>query len=147
LENSPEPKPAVPDPTPSPTPVDAQPAATPEPQPARTTTDPTTRRRPRTVERAPESGQCVFSVNEEPLTIRSNGGSIIIPVNLSGASPDSLQATTPDWADIAVFAEPKTNIESGVFNYSITSVSKRTGTFSVVFKSPCGTKKITVNVK
>ncbi|MBD0326751.1 MAG: hypothetical protein ICV68_09980, partial [Pyrinomonadaceae bacterium] len=128
---------------------DAQTAPTQEQPPARTTTDPTaSRRRPRTVERTPESSQqCTFSVSDEPVTVRSNGGSIIIPVNLSGADPGSLQASTPDWADIAVFAEPKTNIESGIFNYSITSVSKRTGTFSVVFKSPCGTKKITVNVR
>lgn len=69
-------------------------------------------------------------------------------MNFNGAGgAASLQASTPDWADIAVFAETKTNLESGVYNYSITSVSKRTGTFTVVFKSPCGTKKIVVNVK
>jgi tetratricopeptide (TPR) repeat protein len=148
-ETSAVPRTAVPDATPQPSPADAETAANREQQPARTTTDPTaSRRRTRTAERTPGSSQqCTFSVSDEPLTLRSNGGSIIIPVNLSGAEPGSLQATTPDWADIAVFAEPKTNIESGVFNYSITSVSKRTGTFSVVFKSPCGTKKVSVNVK
>lgn len=137
---------AVPQPTPQPTPTETQPAKS-APRPSQAS-DPTARRRARSVERTADTGQCVFSVSEEPLTINSNGGSIIIPVNFSGAGgQSSLQATTPDWADIAVFAEPKTNIESGVFNYSITSVSKRTGAFSVVFKSPCGTKKITVNVK
>ncbi len=138
VETSAREKTADPSPTPQPT--------TPEPQPA--ATDPTARRRPRTTERAPDSSQCTFSVSEEPLTLRSNGGSIIIPVNFSGADgAASLSASTPNWADIAVFAETKTNIEPGVYNYSITSVSKRAGTYTVVFKSPCGTKKITVNVK
>ena len=141
-----EPQPVAAEPQPTPTP-------TPEPTPAPTPTpEPTPRQRPRTVRETPaaaaESSQCVFSVSEEPLTIRSNGGSIIIPVNFNGAGgAASIEATTPDWADIAVFAEPKTNIESGVFNYSITSVSKRAGTFTVVFKSPCGTKKIMVTAK
>lgn len=120
-----------------------------EPQPpAQTPAPDATGQRPRTIKRPPDSSQCTFSVSEEPLTLRSNGGSIIIPVNFSDPNGASgLTASTPDWADIAVFAEPKTNIESGIFNYSITSVSKRTGTYTVVFKSPCGTKKITVVVK
>jgi tetratricopeptide (TPR) repeat protein len=130
-------------------PAEARPTPTPaavEPQPTPAPAE--SRRRPRATERpSGGDGQCAFSVSEEPLTIRSNGGSIIIPVNFNGAGgASSLQASTPDWADIAVFAETKTNLESGVFNYSITSVSKRTGAFTVVFKSPCGTKKITVNV-
>ena len=126
-----EPQPAVSEPQPTPTP------------------EPSRRQRSRSVKETPtDSGACAFSLSEEPLTIRSNGGSIIIPVNFNGANGSAgIEATTPDWADIAVFAEPKTNIESGVFNYSITSVSKRTGTFTVVFKSPCGTKKIMVTVK
>jgi tetratricopeptide (TPR) repeat protein len=131
------PAPAEARPTPTPAPVEPQPKPAPN----------ESRRRPPATERPSGDGQCAFSVSEEPLTIRSNGGSIIIPVNFNGAGgASSLQASTPDWADIAVFAETKTNLESGVYNYSITSVSKRTGTFTVVFKSPCGTKKITVNV-
>lgn len=144
-----EQKPAASEPQPAS--AEAQPA-TPEAQPARTPAPETTASRPRRATRnapaASGNDQCLFNVSEEPLTIRSNGGSIIIPVTFNGANgAASLTATTPDWADIAVFAETKTNIEAGVFNYSITSVSKRTGTFTVVFKSPCGTKKITVNVK
>jgi tetratricopeptide (TPR) repeat protein len=144
-----EPQPATKEPQPTatePQPAQSEPQPTPTPEP---TSDPTPKQRPRSVRAAtPESGQCVFSVSEEPLTLRSNGGSVIIPVSFNGAGgAASIEATTPDWADIAVFAEPKTNIESGVFNYSITSVSKRAGTFTVVFKSPCGTKRITVTVK
>lgn len=146
------PQPASGEPRPAAT--EPQPAAS-EPQPTPTPTptpDPTTSSRPRSTgrppEKAPDSGQCVFSVSEEPLTLRNNGGSIIIPVSFNGAGgAASLTASTPNWADIAVFAETKTNIESGVYNYSITSVSKRTGTYTVIFKSPCGTKKITVIVK
>jgi tetratricopeptide (TPR) repeat protein len=144
-------------PEPAPSPVEAsarEKTADAAPQPRTptpqqpTASDPTARRRPRTTERPPDSNQCTFSVSEEPLTLRSNGGSIIIPVNFSGADgAASISASTPNWADIAVFAETKTNIEPGVYNYSITSVSKRPGTYTVVFKSPCGTKKITVTVK
>jgi tetratricopeptide (TPR) repeat protein len=139
---------------PQPAATERQPATS-EPQPT-PRPDPTARQRPRTTERQTErpadkaagSDQCTFSVSEEPLTLRSNGGSIIIPVSFNGAGgAASLTASTPNWADIAVFAETKTNIESGIFNYSITSVSKRAGAYTVIFKSPCGTKKITVNVK
>ncbi|HYO90621.1 MAG TPA: hypothetical protein VEQ40_03265, partial [Pyrinomonadaceae bacterium] len=142
------PQPATDEPRPAAT--EPQPAAT-EPQPT-ATPDPAASRRPRTIERPAEkaagSDECIFNVSEEPLTLRSNGGSIIIPVTFNGAGgAASLTASTPNWADIAVFSETKTNIESGVFNYSITSVSKRTGTYTVIFKSPCGTKKITVNVR
>jgi tetratricopeptide (TPR) repeat protein len=139
---------SIPQPTASePQPRPATPEATPTPTPAPEATN----QRPRRVRQPSDakpsgSDQCVFSVSEEPLSLRSNGGSVIIPVNFNGNAA-TLSVTTPDWADIAVFPEPKTNLESGVFNYSITSVSKRTGTFTVVLKSSCGTKKITVIVK
>ncbi|HEY0385396.1 MAG TPA: hypothetical protein VGC64_05265, partial [Pyrinomonadaceae bacterium] len=148
-EPQPMPTPAV-EPTPQPTPLaEPTPTPTPTPSPQPTPAPETTSSRQRTVTRASAGGgQCVFSVQEEPLTIRSNGGSIIIPVTFDGPKGAAgIEASTPDWADIAVFAEPKTNIESGVFNYSITSVNKRSGTFTADFKTPCGTKKVTIIVK
>lgn len=141
-----EPKPTASEQQPGTT--DTQPStAEARPTPAPETAASRPRRATRNTPATPGGDQCLFNVSEAPLTIRSNGGSIIIPVTFNGANGSaSLTASTPDWADIAVFAETKTNIEAGVFNYSITSVSKRTGTFTVVFKSPCGTKKITVTV-
>ncbi|HEX8492870.1 MAG TPA: tetratricopeptide repeat protein [Pyrinomonadaceae bacterium] len=144
-----EPRPAATEPQPTTT-SDPQPTAA-EPQPT-PTPDTAPSQRPRTTERPAEkaagSDECIFNLSEEPLTLRNNGGSIIIPVSFNGAGgAASITASTPNWADIAVFSETKTNIESGVYNYSITSVSKRTGTYTVIFKSPCGTKKLTVIVK
>jgi hypothetical protein len=91
---------------------------------------------------------CKISVNQKSLTISNNGGAGYVTLSADGLTdPAKILATTPDWSEIAVFLEPKTNADESVFKYSITSVSKRTGTFSVNFKSPCGTQELSVTVQ
>jgi tetratricopeptide (TPR) repeat protein len=86
---------------------------------------------------------CSFSINEETITIKSNGGTGIITVRLSGS--DKITPTTRDWPDITVFGQ--TTKEYGSFPFLITSISKRPGRYTVTFTTPCGSKDVTVIVK
>ena len=91
---------------------------------------------------------CTMSVSQSPLAIRSNGGSGAITVSLNGLrGPANITAGTADWSDIAVFPEQKTAKSGGSGKYSIISVGKRAGTFTVSFRSPCGSRVIPVMVK
>lgn len=93
------------------------------------------------------ANQCSITSSEEELTIKSNGGSSKLTLTLDGWSGrGDVSATTSDWPDVAVFAEPR-GTNPNAFVYSITSVSKRVGTFVVTFKTPCGMKKVTVHVE
>jgi tetratricopeptide (TPR) repeat protein len=129
----------TPQPTPGPTP-EATPTPTPTPEQT-TGPKPTARRR---TEPKPDRGDCVFSLSENSLTIRPNG-SAIVTVTLDGLnSAGDIQPISSDWSNIAVFPEPATG---GSFKYTISSISKATGTFFITFKSPCGLKTLTVKVK
>jgi hypothetical protein len=78
------------------------------------------------------------------LTIRPNG-SAIVRVTLDGLTTAAdIQPVSSDWSNMAVFPEPA---EGGSFKYTVTSISKMTGTYDILFKSPCGSKSLTVKVK
>ena len=78
------------------------------------------------------------------MTLRPNG-SAIVTVTLDGlSSAADIQPVSSDWSNIAVFPEPAAG---GSFKYTITSISKATGTYYISFKSPCGLKNLTVKVK
>ncbi|MBD0370884.1 MAG: tetratricopeptide repeat protein [Pyrinomonadaceae bacterium] len=114
-----------------------QAAATPEPTPNASPSCP--RRR----QNEASGGNCAFSINVDTITIKNNGGTGIVTVQLSGA--DKITPTTRDWPDITVFAQ--TLKEYGSFPFLITSISKRTGSYTVTFTTPCGSKDVTVIVK
>lgn len=117
-----------------------QPASTPAPSaPEPTPAAPATTRS----RRKPVDGDCAFSIDVDTITIRSNGGTGVITVTLSGS--DKITPTTRDWPDITVFAQSLK--EYGTFPFLITSISKRTGKFTVNFTTPCGSKDVTVIVK
>ena len=89
-----------------------------------------------------QGGRCVLSVSESSLSIPAGGRSGAVTVNVNGP----VTATTNNWPDIAIFSEPRREGD-GVVRYSVVSVSKRAGTFTVNFKSPCGAKAVPVIVK
>jgi tetratricopeptide (TPR) repeat protein len=159
---TPEPSPATtatPEPTPTPTPQPTtEPTPTPSPTPspeAKPTPERTPEAAPEQTSRAepragrrgdrkPESSACVFSLSEKSLTIRPNG-SATISVTLEGQNiSGDIQPISSDWSNIAVFPEPAAG---GTFRYTISSISKQTGTFYITFKSPCGLKNLEVKVK
>jgi tetratricopeptide (TPR) repeat protein len=163
---SPEPTPLptpgpTPESTPSPSPVEVPPgppppAANDEPPAGQNITIPTTEtasartaredtgQRPRRV----SEKSCTLAVSESALTIQNNGGRAIIDITLEGGSSSGgITAATSDWSSLAVFPEPKSGTESSVTSFSLTSISKKTGLFTVTFKTPCGSKDVTVTVK
>jgi serine/threonine-protein kinase len=92
-------------------------------------------------------GPCRLLVSERSLSVRAGGGSDTITVSSQNVDgPAQVTATTKNWPDIVVFPESRGNA-GGPVRYSVTSVSKRAGTFAVNFKSPCGTKTVPVTVQ
>lgn len=128
---------------------DEQPAAQPQAPPA-TNTAPTPQTSPGEARRERRVGEgCAILLSEESLTIDSSTGSTTITVTLDGlSSADGINAVSNDWSDIAIFPEPKKDgASSNTRTFSVTSMSKKTGTFTITFKTPCGTKDVTVTVK
>jgi Flp pilus assembly protein TadD len=109
------------------------PSATPEPTPAA---------RSRSTGKQSDAA-CSFSIDVDTITIKNNGGTGHITVTLSGT--DKITPTTSDWPDITVFAQSLK--EYGTFPFLVTSISKRTGRYTVTFTTPCGSKDVTVIVK
>ncbi|HEX8138962.1 MAG TPA: tetratricopeptide repeat protein [Pyrinomonadaceae bacterium] len=142
-ETTPQPPPQ---PTPEPTP-EAKPTPQPERPPERAP-EQTSRAEPRGRRRADRERErgdaCVFSLSEKSLTVRPNG-SAIVSVTLEGPNiSGDIQPISSDWSNIAVFPEPAAG---GTFRYTISSISKQTGSFYITFKSPCGLKNLEVKVK
>lgn len=132
---------ATPSPSPEPTPTPEQTTtAEPTPTPSPTPEQPA----PRTAEAAPDRGSCTISLSETSLTMRPNG-SAVVRVTLDGLNGAAdIQPVSSDWSNMAVFPEAA---EGGAFKYTITSISKMTGTYDILFKSPCGSKSLRVKVK
>lgn len=107
--------------------------------PERTTSAPSSR----SGRRQSEPADCSLSIEVDTLTIKNNGGTGVITVRLTGA--DKVTPTTRDWPDITVFSQMLK--EQGSFPFLITSISKRTGRYTVTFATPCGSKDVTVIVK
>lgn len=147
--------------SPSPTPTEVlpgppQPAVNDEPPADQTTVPPqgetqpapkgseSTKQRPRRV----GESKCTIAVSESALTIENNGGRGIIDITLEGAtSTEGITAVTSDWSSLAVFPEPKSGTNNNLASFSVSSISKKTGRFTITFKSPCGSKEVTVTVR
>ena len=138
---TPSPTPSTQTPTPEPTPSAPAPSATVGPTP-----EPTPEQKP---ERKESGGVCALTLSEEALTIKSNGGSATLTLSLENyadTTPARVNASTENWADIIVLAEPHAPADGNALRFTITSVSAKTGTFNVTFSSPCGKRQVAVNV-
>lgn len=89
------------------------------------------------------STPCGLYASAGSLSIR-NGGAAALIVGGPGEA-GRVNVTTPDWADIAVFSEGRAG-GNGWVRYSVRSVSKRAGVFTVRFTTPCGSQTIPVTV-
>lgn len=102
---------------------------------------------PGLTESQPEDG-CLIAVSEEEITIAPNGGSALVSVSIRGMSgSNDIGANSTDWADVVLIPNSPSFTGDGSIVYLVTSVSNRTGTFRVVFRSPCGVRRVRVNVK
>jgi hypothetical protein len=86
---------------------------------------------------------CALYASAGSLTIR-NGGAASLVVGGPGEQ-GHVTVTTPDWADIAVFSEGRAG-GNGWLRYSVRSVGKRAGVYTVRLKTPCGSQNIPVTV-
>ncbi|MBV9958827.1 MAG: hypothetical protein JO360_10415 [Acidobacteria bacterium] len=137
---------ATPAPTPeaAPTPVEVAPGP---PQPAENNETPAASSGAAARPRRVAQGECVLLISEPSVTIQ-NGGAAPINVTLDGLDRlDKVTATSSDWSAIAAFPEPRKDASSNTLTFSITSISKQTGTFTITFKSPCGSRDVTVTVR
>lgn len=159
-----EPTPSqTPTPTPEPTPTASpaevppgppQPADNDEPPPSTSPTPPPTAaptsassstetsRRPRRV-----GASCNITLSERELTINSGGSANLMLTFDSAISADKVIASSSDWSAIAAFPESRKDADANTLTFSVTSISKQTGTFTITFKTPCGSKDVTVTVK
>jgi hypothetical protein len=86
---------------------------------------------------------CALYASVGSLTIR-NGGAATLVVGGPGGE-GRVTVTTPDWSDIALLSEGRVGV-NGWMRYSVRSVSKRPGLYTVRFKTPCGSQTIPVTV-
>ena len=92
----------------------------------------------------------MLTLGETSLNIKSNGGRAAVWVGIlgyTGTTPPRIQPSTPNWADIAVLAEPHKPEDGNGARFLITPTSGKTGAFLVTFTSPCGKGEVTVNVQ
>lgn len=100
------------------------------------------------VEKRATAGQgrvapCALYASAGSLTIR-NGGAAALVVGGPGEA-GRVTVSTPHWSDIAVFAEGRAG-GNGWVRYSVRSVSKKPGVYTVRFTTPCGSQTIPVTV-
>ena len=86
---------------------------------------------------------CAPYASAGSLTLRGGGAASLV-VGGPGATGRTT-VTTPDWSDIAVFSEGRAG-GNGWVRYSVRSVSRRPGVYTLHFKTPCGSQSIPVTV-
>ena len=142
---TPEVKP-TPTPEATPTPTPTAEAATAATTPAQGAT-PSPQASP---EQRPSGGACAVTVSDPSVEIKSNGGSATVTLkleNYAGKGVPRVNPSTENWADIIILAEPHAPTDGDSMRFTISSVSTKLGSFTVVFSTPCGKQDVTVNVK
>ena len=86
---------------------------------------------------------CAMYASAGSLTIRGGGAAALVVGGPGEAG--RVTVTTPNWSDIAVFAEGRAG-GNGWMRYSVRSVSKKPGVYTVRFTTHCGSQTIQVTV-
>ncbi len=86
---------------------------------------------------------CALYTSADSLNIRGGGAATLVVGGPGEAG--RVTVTTPDWSNIAVLSEGRTG-GNGWFRYSVRSVGKKSGVYSVRFTTPCGSRNIRVTV-
>lgn len=86
---------------------------------------------------------CAPYASAGALTLRGGGAAALV---VGGPGEQGrVSVTTPDWADIAVLSEGRAG-GNGWLRYSVRSVSRRAGVYTVRLSTPCGSQNIRVTV-
>jgi hypothetical protein len=97
---------------------------------------------PRGRSRAGGAAPCAPYASAGSLKVRGGGAATVVVGGPGEAG--GVTVTTPDWADIAVFSEGRGG--NGWVRYSVRSVSRRQGVYTLHIKTPCGSQRIPVTV-
>lgn len=91
------------------------------------------------------SGPCALYTSANSLSVRAGGAA---PLILGGPGVGvRINVSTPDWAALAVIYEGPAAGQNGWLRYSVRSVGRRPGLYTVRVSSPCGSQNISVTVK
>lgn len=102
-----------------------------------------TEAKPKAVRGQGSQAPCALYASADSLDIRGGGAATLV-VGGPGEA-DRVAVTTPDWSNIAVLSEGRAG-GNGWVRYSVRSVSKKSGVYSVRFTTPCGSRNIRVTV-
>ncbi len=96
-----------------------------------------------------EGGACAATLSETAVKLKAGGGSAVVSVQLEGpADLTKIRPATPNWADIVILAEPRTDADAeNARRFTISSVSAKPGLFTVTFATPCGKREVAVTVQ
>ena len=90
-------------------------------------------------------GPCALYASASALSIRLGGAA---PLILGGPGQGvRINVNTPHWSEIAVIYEGPAAGHNGWLTYSVRSVGRRPGLYTVRFSTPCGSQTIPVTVK
>jgi hypothetical protein len=90
-------------------------------------------------------GPCTLYVSANSLSVRVGGAA---PLVLGGPGAGGrINLSTPDWSALAVIYEGPTAGHNGWLRYSVRSINRRPGLYTVHVSSPCGSQNIPVTVK
>ena len=85
---------------------------------------------------------CALYASASALNLRSGAAATLV---VGGPGGQGVTVSTPDWSDIVVFPEGSAG-RKGWLKYSVRSVSKRPGAYTVRFKTRCGSQAVRVTV-
>ncbi|MET0647728.1 MAG: hypothetical protein ABW208_14020 [Pyrinomonadaceae bacterium] len=93
----------------------------------------------------PPPGPCVPYASASSLGVRVGGAA---PLILGGPGVGvRINVSTPDRSELAVIYEGPASGDKGWLRYSVRSVGRRPGLYTVRFSTPCGSQTIPVTVK
>lgn len=95
-----------------------------------------------------ETAACSLTVNQETVTILSDGGKLGVLLGFEGEGEiTKITAASSSPEDVAVTLDANVGRQSNRAFFVIKSISRRKGAFTVTFDSPCGKKEVVVKVR
>lgn len=92
-----------------------------------------------------QSEPCALYASANSLGVRVGGA---VPLILGGPGAGvRINVSTPDWSELAVIYEGPSAGNNGWLRYSVRSVGRRPGLYTVRLSTPCGSQTIPVTVK
>ncbi len=92
--------------------------------------------------------QCQLKISQDIVSIRNNGGSLGILINLDGEGDlDGLKAASSSPNDVEAKLETEIVTSSQQAFFTIKSISVNKGEYKITFESGCGAKEILVTVR